>query len=209
MSTPMKSYQSSLFSYMQILDNDKEKINFKENLLHNKLKVFEKIENITESFFNYIKLHSCELTEKRSDISDKLILIKEQIDEYMKIFYENKKDINTFDDCYKANTKIGNSIDFLIAQKAKPDKTGFNDSYHNFSNTMYDRRDYYSSGNMTGYILILKLGLFQVNILRIKIIRIRLIISFSCLIRIFIVLNKASFNIFVITQNLLFKLYIE
>jgi hypothetical protein len=135
----MKNHQSSLYSYMQILDDDKDKINYKENLLHNKFKVFERIESISESFFNYIKLHSSELSEKRSEISEKLVMIKCQIDEYMKLFYEPKQ--NGMDDTYKTNVKIGSSIDFLISQNAGRS----NDSEFKKFYSLYDRKDLYSN----------------------------------------------------------------
>jgi hypothetical protein len=128
---------------MQILDDDKDKITFKENLLHNKLKVFEKIEAITESFFNYIKIHANELNEKRMEISEKLVMIKSQVDEYMKLFYEPKQSV-PYEDVYKGNARIGSSIDFLLRQKVQPRFNIENSEFKKFY-SLYDRRDLYGS----------------------------------------------------------------
>jgi hypothetical protein len=145
---PMKNYQSSLYSYMQILDDDKDKINHKEVVLHNKLKVFGGIESITESFYSYIKIHSSELNEKRMEISEKLVMIKGQIDEYMKLFYE-PKGVNVYDgDTIKGGAKIGSSIDFLIAQKYGRHGPSDGSEFRKFY-SLYDRRDVFSGSKIS------------------------------------------------------------
>lgn len=158
---------SNLLSYFQILEEDKEKIRKEELIFTHKKNIYDKIESVIEDCFIYIK-NNVDFESKKEIISDKLLMIKNQIDEYFELYSEikksrfgdqpkpfsvtfPKKDNNLGSSSFNLNNvnnsvKIGTSTDFFISQKLKNEgqmqKNNIDDPNNTFQNffTLYSRK---------------------------------------------------------------------
>lgn len=71
---------------MNIIEEDRTKITFKETRFENKKRIFDKIDGHLYDTINYIKSNARSSSDKNDVVLEKLNLIRKQLDEYLRTF---------------------------------------------------------------------------------------------------------------------------